>query len=74
MTQFQENSPTDSKMEGQTDPIYRTLPATTRGPTNTTAVDWHLKVKGIEYNVDLTKIYCITVRLQKINSIHKLAL
>ena len=26
-------------------------------PTSTTAVDWHLKVKDIEYNVDLTQNY-----------------
>ena len=37
-----------------------------------TAVNWHLKVKDIEYNVGLTKSYCITVSMQKISSIHKL--
>ena len=52
--------------------LHRTLPATTRGPTSTTAVDWHLEVKDIEYDVDLTKNYCITVSMQKISSIHKL--
>ena len=29
--------------------FYRTLLATTEGPTRTTAADWHLKVKGTEY-------------------------
>ena len=42
------------------------------GLTNKTAVNWHLKVKYIEYNVGLTKGYCITVSMQKISSIHKL--
>ena len=48
------------------------LPATTRGLSNKTAVNWHLKVKDIEYNVGLTKNYCIIVTMQKISSIHKL--
>ena len=51
------------------DPI---LPATARGLASKTAVNWHLKVKDIEYNVGLTKNYCITVSMQKISSIHKL--
>ena len=42
------------------------------GLTSKTAVNWHLKVKDIEYNVGLTKNYCITVSMQKISSIHKL--
>ena len=44
------------------------------GLTSKTAVNWHLKVKDIEYNVGLTKNYCITVSMQKISSIHKLIL
>ena len=32
----------------------------------------HLKVK--EYDISLTKNYCITIRIQKISSIHKLIL
>ena len=43
-------------------------------PINTAAPDWHLKAKYKEYNVDLTKNYCFTVSMQKINSIHKLTL
>ena len=39
-----------------------------------TAVDWHLKVKDVEYNVGLTKNYATTVSMQKISSIHKLIL
>ena len=40
--------------------------------TSIAAVNWHLKVKDIEYNVGLSKSYCITVSIQKISSIHKL--
>ena len=42
--------------------------------TNTTAGDWHLKVKDMEYDVSLTKNHCITVRMQKISSIYLLIL
>ena len=52
--------------------FHRILPATARGLTSKTAVNWHLKVKDIEYNVGLTKSYCITVSMQKISSIHEL--
>ena len=48
------------------------LPVTARGLTSKTTVNWHLKLKDIEYNVDLTKNYCITVSMQKISSVHKL--
>ena len=37
------------------DPI---LPATARGLASKTAVNWYLKVKDIECNVDLTTNYC----------------
>ena len=33
--------------------FHRILPATVRGLTSTIAVDWHLKVKNIEYDVGL---------------------
>ena len=56
--------------DGQT-LFHRILPATAMGLTSKTAVNWHLKVKDIEYNVGLTKNYCITVSMQKISSIHK---
>ena len=52
--------------------FHRILPATARGLTTKTDVNWHLKVKDIEYNVGLTKSYCITVSMQKISSIHEL--
>ena len=45
-----------------------------RGLTSTTKVDWHLKIKDIEYDVGLTKNYCIIVSIQKISSIHTLIL
>ena len=48
------------------------FPATARGLTSTTTVEWLLKVKEIEYNVFLTINYCITVSMQKISSIHAL--
>ena len=41
-----------------------------RGITSTAATDRHLKVKDIEYNVWLTKNYCITASMQKMSSIH----
>ena len=47
------------------------LPATTRGLASKTAINWHLKVKNIEYNVGLTNNYCITVSMKKVSSIHK---
>ena len=59
--------------DGQT-LFHGTLPGTTRGLTNITAVDWHLKVKDIEYDVGLTKNYCLTVSMQKISWIHELIL
>ena len=43
------------------------------GP-RTTAVDWHLKIKDTEYDVALTKNYCITVSIQKISSFPKLTI
>ena len=52
--------------------FHRILPATARGLTSTTAVDWHLKAKNKKCNVGLIKNYCITVSMQKISSIHKL--
>ena len=52
--------------------FHSIIPATTMGLTSKTAENWHLKVKDIEYNVGLTKSYCITVSMQKISSIHEL--
>ena len=54
--------------DGQ-DLFHGPLPAKAGGPTSTTAVDRHLKVKDIKH-VGLTKNYCITVSIQKISSIH----
>ena len=45
--------------------IHRILPVTARGPTSTTTVDLHLKVKDKKYDVGLIKNYCITVSMQK---------
>ena len=52
--------------DGQT-LFHSILTATTRILASKTAVNWHLKVKDIEYNVGLTKSYCITASMQKIN-------
>ena len=58
MIQFQVNIRTDTTIEGWADPILQDHSGYHQGSrTSTTAVDWHLKVKDIEYNVDLTKIY-----------------
>ena len=74
MIQFHENTQTDVRRQGWTDPTSwdPILPAIARGLASKTAINWHLKVKDIEYNVGLTKNYCITVSMQKISSIHKL--
>ena len=50
---------------------HRILPATNRGLTSKAAVNWHLKVKVIEYDVVLPRNYYITASLQKISSVHK---
>ena len=36
--------------------VHRALPATSRSQNSTKSVDWHLKVKDIECDDDLTKI------------------
>ena len=59
---------TAERKDGQT-LFHRILPATARGLTSTNAIDWHLKLKDIEYNIGLTKNYCITVSMQIISSI-----
>ena len=57
--------------DGQT-LFHGILPATARGLASKTAINWHLKVKDIEFNVGLIKNYCITVSMKKISSVHKL--
>ena len=55
-------------MTGQKDRqtlFHRTLPATTGGPTRTTPVDWHLKVKDIECDLNLTKIIALQSACKK---------
>ena len=64
MIQFLKNTQTDDRKKGGTNPIS----------WNTSIVDWHLKVKDIKYNVDLTTNYCITRSMQKVSSINKLVL
>ena len=51
MIEFQKNTQTNVWRERWTDPIS----ATARGLTSAITVDRHLKVKGIEYDADLTK-------------------
>ena len=79
MMEIQEKTWTDSRMEGWLGWLvagrtlfHRALLSTTKGPTSLTAVDWHLKVKGIKYSVGLTKNYCIKVSIQKISLIDTL--
>ena len=57
--------------DGQT-LFHGILPATARGLASKTAINWHLKVKDIEFNVGFIKNYCITVSMKKISSVHKL--
>ena len=57
--------------DGQT-LFHGILPATARDLASETAINWHLKVKNMEYNVGLTNNYCITVSMQNVGSIHKL--
>ena len=57
--------------DGQT-LFQKILPAIARGLTSTAAVEWHLKVKHIEYDTRLTKNYCIKATMRKISSIHTL--
>ena len=57
--------------DGQT-LFHRIVPATARGLTSTTVVDWHLKVKNKKCNTSLIKSYCITVSMQKISKIYEL--
>ena len=80
MAKFREISWSNSKkthwqMSGGKDRqtlFHRILPATARGLTSTTPVDWHLKVEDKKCDVGLIKNYCLTVSKQKISSIHKL--
>ena len=60
MIQFPEKDRKDRQMPGRIDGrtlFHRIFLATARGLTSTTAVDWYLEVKDIEYDVDLTKNY-----------------
>ena len=50
----------------------RILPAIADGLTSTAAVDWHTKVNDKKCDIGLTKSYCTTISMKKINSIHKL--
>ena len=45
--------------------FHRPLPATARGLPIRIAIDTYFKVKDIEYDVGLTKKYCITVSMEK---------
>ena len=65
MIPFQENSWIDTAMEGCTHTFIESflLPP---------GFNKYLKVKDIEYDVDLTKNYYITVSMQITSSIHKL--
>ena len=67
---FQENTQMSESKDGQI-LFHGILLATARGLGSKTAINWHLKVKNIEYNVALTNNYCITVSMKKVSSIQK---
>ena len=71
MIQFEENTQITGCTNGKT-LFHGILPAVARGLVRKTAINWHLKVKNIKYNVGLTNNYYITVSMQKASSIHKL--
>ena len=64
MIQFKENNPTDSKMEGWTDPIPWDPSSYCKGSKKYNCSSLAFKSQG-EYDVDLTKFYCLTVSMQK---------
>ena len=66
MIQFKENTQMSGSKDGQT--LFHGILQATRK----TAINLHLKVKNIEYNVGLTSNCYITVSIQKASSIHKL--
>ena len=70
MIQFQENTQMSESKDGQI-LFHGILLATARGLASKTAINWHLKIKNIEYNVGLTNTYCITVSMKKVSIIHK---
>ena len=72
MIRFQENTQTDVRREGWTDPISQDPSSYRQGANKYIAVDWHLKVKNKKCNVGLIKHYWITVSMPKISSIQKL--
>ena len=62
MIQFQENTGTDIwRQDGQT-LFHRTLSATASDLISKTEINWHLKVKYIEYKVGLNQKLLITVQ------------
>ena len=72
MIEFQENTGQMSGGKDGQNLFGRILLAIADGLTSTTAVDWHIKVKDKKCDIGLTKNYCITISMKKINSIHKL--
>ena len=72
MIQFQENPRDTAAQKGRQTQCQRIYPVTDGGLTSITSVEWHLKVKDLDYNIDLIKNYCIKVNMQKISSIHTL--
>ena len=61
--QLQENTPTNSRMEEQTE-----------GSSKYNCSRLAFKVKDIKYDAGLTRNYCLKVSMQKISSTHKLIL
>ena len=67
MIQFQEKTQKTPGWKDKQILFHVTLLATAGGLTSTTTVGCHLKDKDIEYNLGLTKNYCLTVSMQKIS-------
>ena len=67
MIQFQENNPTDSRMERWIDPISWDPSGYCYGSNKYNCSRLRFNSQNIEYDVDLTKNYYLTVSMQKIS-------
>ena len=63
MIQFQQNNPTDSRMEEGTDPISQDPSGYCQGSNKYSCSRSAFKVKDIEYDICLTKNSCLTVSM-----------
>ena len=68
MTHFQENTQRDAR----TDPISQNPSSYCQGSNKYNCSKLAFKSNDIKYDVGLTNYYCITVKMRKTSSIHKL--